>query len=72
VTPCRIKWCGALATRGDYCPVHYDRPHFDSRTKEEALSSRDRLPASLPSLKVRRDKRVPVDDRPLIHIAEEP
>ena len=69
--PCKVKWCGALATRGEYCPVHAKFPQFDSRSNEEAYSSRDGKPQRLPSLKPKKDKPVPVDERPIIRAIEE-
>jgi hypothetical protein len=63
-TPCAVKWCGALATRGRFCPVHYDHPLYDNRSHEEILSTRSALPAKGPTTP--RPKKTPVDSRPLI------
>jgi hypothetical protein len=65
-----VKWCGALATRGRYCPVHARLPRFDSRSDQEAYAAHDAKPMKLPRLRPRRDKPLPVDARPLIRVMD--
>ncbi len=27
--PCAVRWCGAIATKGEFCAVHAATPHYD-------------------------------------------
>ena len=71
-SPCAVKWCGALATKGRYCPVHDKIPKFDSRSDQEAYAAHDPKPMKLPSRRVKRVKPLPVHERPLMQVMDPP
>lgn len=70
--PCKIHWCDALATHGNYCAVHHATPNYDPRNEYERTmdgTSGNVKPRSYRP-RVRREPD-PVDQRPLIVAADE-